>query len=65
MQSCLLLIVVMLPVVSQDGESVGDAVGGVLHLQLHGVLSIIHLFLILALLDCEDALLGVRLLRVD
>lgn len=55
----------MLPVVSQDGESVGDAVGGVLHLQLHGVLSIIHLFLILALLDCEDALLGVRLLRVD
>lgn len=60
-----LLVLVMLPVVAKDGQCIGDAVGRVLHLQLHWVLSIVHLLVILGLLDGKDSLLSIRLLRVN
>ena len=62
---CSLLVLVVLPVVAQDGQRVRDAVAGVLHLQLDWVLAVVHLLVILGLLDRQDALLGVRLLGVD
>jgi len=60
-----LLVLVVLPVVAQDGQRVRDALSRVLHLQLDWVLTVIHLFVVLVLLDSEDSLLSVRLLGVD
>ena len=62
---CGLLILVVLPVVPQYGEGIGDAVRGVLHLQLNWVLTIVHLLAILGLLDRIDTLLGIGLLGVN
>ena len=60
-----LLVLMVLPVVAQDCESVGYAVAWVLHLKLDRVLAVVHLLVVLGLLDCEDALLGIWLLWVD
>ena len=64
MQSCLLVLMV-LPVVAKDGEGVRDAVTWMLHLQLYRVLAIVHLFVVFGLLDGQDSLLSIWLLRVD
>jgi len=56
---------VVLPVVAKDGQSVGDAIRWVLHLELHWVLTIVHLLVVLRLLDSQDSLLSIWLFRVD
>jgi hypothetical protein len=64
LQGCLLVLVV-LPVVAEDGQRVGDALSWVLHLELDRVLAVVHLLVILVHLNHQDALLGVWLLRID
>ena len=64
LQSCL-LVLVMLPVVTKNGECVRDAVGRVLHLELYWVLAVIHLFVVLGLLNRHISLLSIRLLGVN
>ena len=60
-----LLVLVVLPVVTENGECVRDAVGGMLHLELHRVLTVIHLFVVLRLLYRHVTLLCIRLFGVD
>ena len=55
----------VLPVVSKNGECVGDAVRGMLHLKLHRVLAVIHLFVVLRLLYGHVSLLSIRLFGVN
>jgi len=60
-----LLVLVVFPVVAQDGQCVRDALSGMLHLQLDRILAVVHLFMVFVLLDCEDSFLSVRLLGVN
>ena len=60
-----LLVLVVLPVVTENGECVRDAVGGMLHLELHRVLAIVHLFVVFRLLYRHVSLLCIWLLGVN
>lgn len=60
-----LLVLVVLPVVAENCQRVWDTLGGVLHLELDRVLTVVHLFVVLVHLNHQDALLGIWLLGID
>ncbi len=62
---CGLLVLVVLPVVAENSQRVGDTLGGVLHLELNRVLTVVHLLMVLVHLNHQNALLSIWLLSID
>lgn len=60
-----LLVLIMLPVVAEDGQGVRNTLRWVLHLQLDRVLVVVHILVVFVLLNGKDALLSVGLFGIN